>query len=200
MTTRDTERPARGGHQKTDRLIGWVLVALLLSFLTYLIAGYGFLSEETELPEIYVRQPDDPIPPAKPFIWGSRPKLPQKKSSPQVAQFAPSPSTGSANPAAEHKKQDGADVDESEAEEVYGFFVGPDPDKVKRETVRALKRGEAQIWKSGADRGYVLVSTSRKYENRECRQVSYTLFEGQDQTLSPPSQWCREDGGNWLPG
>ena len=78
-------------------------------------------------------------------------------------------------------------------------FEPPDTRGVRSATVRALKRGTTQTWRSGDQRGYVLVSEARDIDGRECRQVSYTRFDDVGQATSSSRQWCR-DGRNWRAG
>ena len=79
-------------------------------------------------------------------------------------------------------------------------FAGPPPGSVDRETARALRSGETQLWREKGQRGYVLVSEAVTYGSRECRQVSYTRFEEGRQASSPSAQWCRASGSSkWRP-
>lgn len=186
-------------QQNTDRFLGWALVALLCCFVAYLVGVYVLWPQEEQELVVHEPLPQDPPKPAEPFIWGSLPvSKPGPSSDKDERQLdgESSKDAAQAEQLASPRKLPGIS---SEAAP-YAFFAGPELGKVKRETVRALKSGDTQIWKAGDQRGYVLVSTPRHDGDRECRQVSYSLFEGPLQSLSPTSQWCREGRGRWSPG
>ena len=194
-----SEKAHLDAQQNTDRFLGWALVALLFCFVAYLVGVYVLWPREEQDRFVHEPLPHDPPKPAEPFIWGSLPVSdlgrPSDKGEWQLDGESPK-DAAQAEQLSTPRKLPGASSDAAP----YAFFAGPELEKVKRETVRALKSGDTQIWKADDQRGYVLVSTPRHDGDRECRQVSYSLFEGPLQSLSPASQWCREGRGQWSPG
>lgn len=196
MKTPVNETPSFNENAKTDQLIGWALAALLVCFLAYLAAVYVFQPEE-DTDYVHEALPQDPPRPAEPFVWGSVPET--KPLSPVEADSGPEMAEGGTDTASQADSGPSSLPGIGSREVSYAFFAGPNLKRVRRETVRALERGETQIWKAGNERGYVLVSTPRYEGIQECRQVSYSLFDGPRQSLSPAMQWCREGRRDWQP-
>lgn len=180
-------------HRKTDRRIGWALATLFVCFVGYLAGVYFFQSQGEETGYVHESLPQDPPKPVEPFVWGSVPETNLERS----AEANTGSDRADAAAASEAISSPASLPGEDVQEEALAFFAGPDLKRVRRETIRALRSGETQIWNIGDQRGYVLVSTARIDGTRECRQVSYTLFDGPLQSLSPAMQWCREGKGDW---
>ena len=193
-------------QRQLDRLLQLALLAIVGCLLIYATMIASFTWGEVETGHPAQRSKKDPLPPAKPFIWGTPPQIEVVVPDNTIPDDLPSTRSSSdrgerparlSEPAALQEVEDLPA--EAPADEVYAYFAGPDASKVRRATFRALNRGETQIWTDAGQRGYVLVSPPRQDASTECRQVRYTLFDADTQSLSPPMQWCRAGGNRWRP-
>lgn len=101
--------------------------------------------------------------------------------------------TGLARPLASDERVESADNQGTAADQV----PVPDDPKVGRATVRALKSGDSARWSASGASGYVVVSAVQEYADRECRNVSYSVIQGESQLISQAVTWCRPHGGEW---
>lgn len=191
------EMPSYDENRRTDQLIAWALAALLICFLAYIAAVYFFQPKEEEIGYLHEPLPQDPPRPAEPFVWGSMSET--KPLSPVEADSGSVLAEGGTDTDSQAISGPSSLPSSNSREGSYAFFAGPSFKRVRRETVRALESGETQIWKANDQRGYVLVSTPRYDGTQECRQVSYSLFDGPRQSLSPALQWCRQGKSDWQP-
>ena len=194
--------------ERRERLSGWLVLFFAgAAFGTAALAFYMF-SQDVEPNDLYVRaeRDDGPARPEQSFGWGEgggasdpdREEIAAPEAKPAVA--ATTPPVPPPPAAAPTRAGAPADVPAPLPSAPAASFAGPPPGSVDRETARALRKGEAQLWREKGERGYVLVSDAVTYGTRECRQVSYTRFENGGQATSPVAQWCRTSGGNrWRP-
>lgn len=70
--------------------------------------------------------------------------------------------------------------------------------KLLDKTEEALDTGKAAMWRAEGETGYVLVSEPRVTGDTECRQLSVSLINDGDQSVSPATEYCRENGGAWF--
>lgn len=89
------------------------------------------------------------------------------------------------------------DARSASAEQVKQAIIPWDSPKVIDKIGDALKKGETLRWRGEGQRGYVMVSEPRITGGTECRQVSVSLIDGDDQTVSLPREYCHENGGDW---
>ena len=196
--------------ERRERLGGWLILFFAgAARATGALACYLFAGD-VEQNEEFVRadRPEETMQPAaeddEPFLWGGVLPEPETHADPDAGE--PDVPTMTRNEQAPTRSRD------SEVPvQTFNFpgppepgnspsYGGPPPGSVDRETRRALRSGEAELWREDGQRGYVLVSDAVVYGNRQCRQVSYTLFANGGQLTSPSSQWCRSDErSRWRP-
>ena len=194
--------------ERRERLSGWLVLFFAGAAIGTAALAFFMFSQDVEPNDQFVRADRDQSPerPEQSFVWGegNAPSDPDRKDTaapeakPEVAATmppVPPPPAAAPTRAAPPAKAPAPLSSPSTAS-----FAGPPPGSVDRETARALRKGEAQLWREKGERGYVLVSDAVTYGTRECRQVSYTRFENGDQATSPVAQWCRTNGTNrWRP-
>ncbi|MFK4004505.1 hypothetical protein [Qipengyuania sp. NPDC077563] len=195
--------------ERRERLGGWLILFFAGAALATGALAFYLFADDVEQNDEFVRadRPAQTVQPAaeeeEPFLWGGVLPEPKEEAEPE-AEEPPAPPTGKA------QAPTGARNSETPVQ-TFNFpgppepgdtprFSGPRPGSVDRETSRALRSGEAELWREDGQRGYVLVSDAVVYGDRECRQVSYTLFADGGQRTSPSSQWCRTRGSaRWRP-
>lgn len=193
--------PKRDGNW-IDRWEIIAFAALAAGLVGYLGAIYVLWPKKIDVSHHLPSLPEDPPRPTEPFQWGSikQPTVapPIRQSSDVVTPSQDATPQRENSPAKQQLISPRANEPTTNEEApVFAFYAGPEPKRVRRETIRALKSGETQLWKAGSERGYVLVSTPLRIGEQECRQVSYTLFNQDSQSLSPPTEWCREGRAKW---
>ena len=192
--------------ERRERMGGWLLLFFAGAALATAALAFYLFSEDVEQNDEYVRidreQQDGEVD-ETPFNWGQAPADPVDAST-QAATggertIAGASSLDSETPVVVIEEPTPAPPPPP-SEPAAPTFAGPPSGSVDRETARALRSGEAQLWREKGQRGYVLVSKPVTYGTRECRQVSYTRFEEDRQATSPSAQWCRTSGSTkWRP-
>lgn len=183
--------------ERRERLGGWVVLFFAGAALAIAVLAFYIFSDDVEQNGEYIRADrDEPVEgDDTPFVWGQVNAPPEQTSTTDNAAVE--------QPAA----LPGPDTKRSQSPEntvgqtlvfppppetsTMPTFSGPRAGSVDRETARALRSGKAQLWSEDGQRGYVLVSAAVTYDLRECRQISYTLFDEGRQLTSPSTQWCR---------
>ena len=196
--------------ERRERLGGGLILFFAGAALATGALAFYLFADDVEQNDEFVRadRPEETVPPAaeddEPFLWGGVLPEPAAQADPDAGEpdvptltrneQAPTRARNSEAPAQTFNFPGPPEPGNSPS---YG---GPRPGSVDRETRRALRSGEAELWREDGQRGYVLVSDAVVYGNRQCRQVSYTLFANGGQLTSPSSQWCRSDeSSRWRP-
>lgn len=198
--------------ERRERLGGWLILFFAGAALATGALAFYLFSDDVEQNDEFVRadRPEQAEPAAQeddePFLWGGI-----LVDDDTVAEADSEAIDGSESTDRQDDQAAAASGVVDTIEQTFNFpgppepgdtptFRGPRPGSVDRETSRALRSGEAELWREDGERGYVLVSDPVTYGNRECRQVSYTLFANGGQLTSPSSQWCRTEGSaKWRP-
>lgn len=185
---------------------GWLLLFFAGAALATAALAFYLFSADVEQNDEYVRidraqgsETDE-----TPFNWGQAPAEPAEMAT--AGTTASERATAGAGPDSDTDatvvitEEPAPAPPPPQSEPAEPTFAGPPAGSVDRETSRALRSGEPQLWREKGQRGYVLVSDAVTYDTRECRQVSYTRFEQERQTTSASAQWCRTSGSTkWRP-
>ncbi|PZT89438.1 MAG: hypothetical protein DI637_06085 [Citromicrobium sp.] len=188
----------------------WTALILLVLILAAAAVAFFLFSRDIEQNDRFERPAEDDDGMADlPYTWGSsdfeQPPVEASEPKEVAAEPAPAPAPTSAARQRRPARATGGEAGNTVATRPAPApvttlsFAGPDPDSVDRETQRALRSGESQMWDEDGMRGYVLVSGEVQYGDYTCRRVSYSrIFDNNQQATSSSRQWCREGRrGRW---
>ncbi|EDL49645.1 hypothetical protein ED21_18642 [Erythrobacter sp. SD-21] len=185
--------------ERRDRMGGWLMLVLAGAAVVAAILLYRTLPDDLQMGDVFVRNdPGEEVPQEEiPFVWGE--PRPEDTEAAQADEL-PRTETRRGSPRRAPQEEQENELADLELDlppppvpvgPAPMTFSGPPAGTVDRETARALRTGQTQLWKERGQRGYVLVSNAVAYGSRECRQISYTRFLEAGQASSPSTQWCR---------